>query len=178
MAYLVSDFTSDYKLAATAQGLAEWEEHLITEIHGDESLSDTEREAIILARRGQGKFKNNVMQIESCCRITKVDRVEHLRASHIKPWRDCKSADERIAATNGLLLTPTIDHLFDRGFISFENNGRLLISPAAHFPSLEKMGIHTNSTLSVGAFCEEQKTFLDYHREEVFLAARLSQNLY
>jgi hypothetical protein len=39
-----------------------------------------------------------------------------------------------------LLLTPTIDHLFDRGFISFEADGKLLVSPVAHGPSLERIG--------------------------------------
>ena len=72
--------------------------------------------------------------------MTRVDRPEHLRASHCKPWRDA-SNEERLDGDNGLLLTPTIDHLFDRGFISFESNGRLLISPVAHTPSLEKMGV-------------------------------------
>jgi len=42
---------------------------------------------------------------------------------------------------NGLLLTPTIDHLFDRGFIGFQGNGDLIVSPVAHRPSLERMGI-------------------------------------
>jgi len=49
-----------------------------------------------------------------------VDRPEHLRASHCKPWCDCESNEERLNGENGLLLTPSIDHLFDRGFISFE----------------------------------------------------------
>jgi putative restriction endonuclease len=52
-------------------------------------------------------------------------------ASHIKPW--CESTnEERLNGENGLLLTPSIDHLFDRGFISFEDNGELLISDVAH----------------------------------------------
>jgi transposase len=55
----------------------------------------------------------------------------HLRASHIRPWRDSDN-EARLDGENGLLLTPTIDHLFDRGFISFEDDGRLLISPVAH----------------------------------------------
>jgi putative restriction endonuclease len=53
--------------------------------------------------------------------VTRVERREHLIAGHIKPWRD-GSNDERLNGENGLLLTPTIDHLFDKGFISFENN--------------------------------------------------------
>jgi hypothetical protein len=58
-------------------------------------------------------------------RITGVERIEHLRASHCKPWRD-SSDPERLDAENGLLLTPSIDHLFDRGFIAFEGQKRYL----------------------------------------------------
>ncbi len=58
-----------------------------------------------------------VQALEQRCRITGVDRPEHLRASHSKPWRDSDNA-ERLDGENGLLLTPSIDHLFDRGFIS------------------------------------------------------------
>ena len=43
----------------------------------------------------------------------------HLVASLCKPWRDSTN-EERLEAENGLLLTPSIDHLFDRGFIGFE----------------------------------------------------------
>lgn len=81
----VTDNTIVDVIAGTALGLAEWEEHLINEIKDDEGLPETERETLILARRGQGIFKQNVMKIESQCRITKVDRIEHLRASHISP---------------------------------------------------------------------------------------------
>src|SRR5690606_24482265 len=77
----------------TATGLVEWEEHLINTLKDDADLSETEKEVLVLARRGQGVFKQNVMQIEDHCRITKVDKIEHLRASHIKPWRVCQSSD-------------------------------------------------------------------------------------
>ncbi len=72
---------------------------------------------------------------------------------------------------NGLLLTPSIDHLFDRGFIGFEDNGELIISPVAHRPSLERMGIQTNSVVNVGGFSSGQKSFLDFHRKMVLLKA-------
>jgi len=157
----------------TAKGLVEWEEHLIKSVQNNSALSETERMALVLARRGQGAFKENVMQVEFQCRITKVDKIEHLRASHIKPWRDCEDSAERLSAGNGLLLTPTIDHLFDRGFISFENNGALLISPAAHDQSLLKMGIDPDESTNVGGFNSDQRHFLEYHRESVFLKARV-----
>lgn len=108
------------------KGLIEWEDHIQIEILRDVNLDDTQKQQIILARKGQGQFRKNVQRLERFCRVTKVNRPEHLRASHCKPWRDCENADERLNGENGLLLTPSIDHLFDRGFISFEDNGLLL----------------------------------------------------
>jgi hypothetical protein len=148
-----------------------WEHHIESEIDSDRQLPETEREAIIVARRGQGLFKQRVMQIEDRCRITGVTNPIHLRASHCKPWRDANN-EERINGENGLLLTPTIDHLFDRGFISFEDSGVLIVSPVAHAPSLNMMGVATDQIINVGTFTQGQKQFLDYHRESVLLQAR------
>jgi hypothetical protein len=64
-----------------------------------------------------------------------------------------------------------MDHLFDRGFISFEDSGALIISPVAHTPSLQRMGVPTDRVLNVGTFTEGQKQFLDYHRDAVLLQA-------
>ena len=100
--------------------------------------------------------------------------MEHLIASHIKPWRDCTN-DERLDGENGFLLTPTVDHLFDKGFISFERDGRLIISPVADPPSLAKMGVRPEAKLNVGAFSEGQRKFLEYHRDSLLKKAQKSK---
>ena len=153
-----------------AQTLAAWEEHLRSSIEQNPQIPETTREQLVLARRGQGKFRDNVSKIETHCRVTGVNRPEHLVASHCKPWRDSDNA-ERLDGENGLLLTPSIDHLFDRGFISFENNGALLVSRVAHEHSLKKMGVPVGQALNVGTFSEGQRRYLEYHRESVFLQA-------
>jgi hypothetical protein len=148
-----------------------WEHHIESNIESDSQLPETEREALIVARRGQGLFKQWVMQVENRCRITGVTNPIHLRARHCKPWRD-SSNEERLNGENGLLLTPTMDHLFDRGFISFEDSGMVILSPVAHAPSLNRMGVATDRVINVGTFTQGQKQFLDYHRESVLLQAR------
>jgi hypothetical protein len=150
-----------------------WEDHVAEAIKANESLPETEREALIMARRGQGIFKRNVSLIERHCRVTGVSRPEHLIASHTKPWRQCETHEERLDGENGLLLTPSIDHLFDRGFISFEDDGRLILSGVAHNDSLERMGVPTSGARNVGAFSEGQKFYLEFHRENVLLRARV-----
>jgi len=145
-----------------------WEHKIESSIDGDVSIPVTEREAIIRARRGQGLFKQRVMEIEKRCRITGVTNPVHLIASHCKPWRDATNA-ERLDGENGLLLTPSIDHLFDRGFIGFENNGSLIVSPVVHQPSLQRMGITTTGPVNVGTFTTGQQRFLEFHRDMVLL---------
>jgi hypothetical protein len=145
-----------------------WEHHIEATIESDIEILKTDREALIVARRGQGLFKQRVMDIEHECRLTGVNNPIHLRGSHCKPWRDSNNA-ERLDGENGLLLTPSIDHLFDRGFISFENSGELILSPVSHALSLSRMGVPTDRVVHVGTFTEGQKHFLDYHRNSVLL---------
>lgn len=145
-----------------------WERRLEEQVESDVTVTETDREALVRARVGQGLFKQRVMQIETSCRITGVNNLSHLVASHCKPWRDSTN-EERLNGEIGLLLTPSIDHLFDRGFIGFEDSGDLIISPVAHRPSLQKMGVETNRLVHVGQFAEGQRKFLDYHRNCVLL---------
>jgi hypothetical protein len=171
---LIGDEVAPFRTAAAAvlpvvaDDLDMWEGQMERKVESDLTIPETDRLAIVLARRGQGRFKASVSKVEKRCRITGVENPVHLVASHCKPWRD-SSNEERLNGENGLLLTPTIDHLFDRGFIGFENSGRLIISPVAHRPSLERMGIDTHSTVNVGTFSSGQKQFLDFHRTSVLL---------
>jgi hypothetical protein len=64
---------------------------------------------------------------------------------------------------NRLLLTPAIDHLFHRGFIGFEDSGRLITSPVAHIPSLQQMGVETGCAVNAGGFTGGQRRFLDFN---------------
>lgn len=147
--------------------LVEWEEQIERQIEATISIPETTRRALIEARRGQGRFKQEVHRFERECRITHVDNPMHLIASHIKPWRESSDA-ERLAAGNGLLLTPSIDHLFDRGLITFADDGEVHVSPvAAEDDSLRKMGV--NPPIFSGKFNSDQKHFLDYHRNQIFL---------
>jgi hypothetical protein len=75
----------------------------------------------------------------------------------------------RLDGEDGLLLTPSMDHLFDRGFISFDNDGQTIISPVAHPDSLRRMGLDPQHPPRGGAFSSGQKYFLEYHRDNVLL---------
>jgi len=101
--------------------------------------------------------------------VTKVERLEHLVASHTKPWL---REQQRLNGENDLLREPTIDHLFDKGFISFEDKGHLTVSPVADRPSLLKTGIKPEAKVNVGVFSEGKRVFLEYHRENVLRMSR------
>jgi putative restriction endonuclease len=155
-------------------GQVEWEEHQVNELLKSAMISDTEKQAIVMARRGQGLFRKRVTQIERRCRVTGVTAAEFLRASHAKPWRDSNN-EERLDGENGLLLTPDVDLLFDRGFISFENNGDVLVSPVADRAEMLKMGLLDHMLENVGTFTSKQRQYLDFHRDLVFLRANVKR---
>ncbi len=157
--------------APNEEMLRQWDSAQIEKIEKDHALTETEKKQVIISRRGQGEFRKRVSRIETCCRITHVQERAHLVASHIKPWR-VSDNKERLDGENGLLLTPSIDHLFDNGYISFRNNGVLLVSSTAHRAALIKMGVPRSQEYNVGTFTRTQAQYLEYHRDSIFLKAR------
>lgn len=127
-----------------------------------DSISSTDKEQLIKARKGQGLFKANVWKLEKGCRVTGINNISFLTASHIKPW--CKSSNfERLDGNNGLLLSPHVDRLFDRGWISFSDGGDMLIKSGPVEEILTKWGIPIKN---VGKFNGKQQNYLAYHREK------------
>ena len=134
-------------------------------IEGRTDIGATQKQQLIQARRGQGIFKANVRLNEKKCRITGVTDIRLLIASHIKPW--AKSSDkEKLDGCNGLLLSPHVDRLFDRGFISFGNDGTVLVSPKVDQAVLRQWGV--DKIPNVGPFKPAQCIYLAYHRSNRF----------
>jgi len=132
-------------------------------IVGRTDITATMKEQLVKSRRGQGLFKINVGRNEKACRVTGVTDPRQLRASHIKPWKD-SSDMEKLNGCNGFMLAPHVDHLFGRGFISFADNGDLVISPTLDRSILQRWGIP--EALNVGSV-HAQAAFLAYHRAYV-----------
>jgi hypothetical protein len=144
------------------------EQETAEQIRVDVHLAPTEREAVIKARYGQGKYRQNVQAIEKRCRVTGVSDLRLLRASHIKPWRDCETDAERLDGCNGLLLAPHIDHLFDRGYLTFEDDGRVRLSSVIDSKQLRRLGLIPERIIKPSLFLPEQKAYLAYHRTHIF----------
>jgi len=163
---IVDELSQNLDFIPPSHEIAEFDE-----INMRTDIGPTQKTQMINSRRGQGVFKANVRLVETFCRVTKVANPKHLIASHIKPWS--KSDDtEKLSGFNGLLLAPHIDHLFDKGFISFEGNGNLIFSRQLDDSLLDKWNIDKN--INVGNFRNEQQQFLEYHRDVVMLQHKSS----
>lgn len=135
-------------------------------INEDVTIPITVREQLVNARVGQGLFRSRVEMIEASCRITGVSDRRFLRASHIKPWSKSDS-HEKLDGHNGLLLAPHIDHLFDKGFISFLDNGSLILSTL--LPQEVQSAWSLNNSILTRSFLSKQSEYLAFHRKYVFI---------
>lgn len=152
-------------LSFVEEDVDEVEEHKIIDEINQDDIESTEKEQLIKARKGQGKFRKNVEKIESGCRVSKVSLKNLLIASHIMPWK-ISSNSERLDGNNGLLLSPHIDKLFDQGWISFLANGDLICASEQIGKVLNQWGV--SLPINVGSFSSKQNVYLGYHRYHVF----------
>jgi len=147
-------FLEDRSLTSIARDLTEID---------DRQLEGTEKEVLVSARRGQGLFRRRVLtEWNNRCAITGYSDERFLVASHIKPWR-LSTDTERLDRFNGLPLIPNLDKGFDMGLISFDSNGRVLISDELELPGV--LGI-TPDIVFNGQI--KHFEYLEYHRSELF----------
>jgi HNH endonuclease len=137
-------------------------EKIEAEIKADPKIPETEKTALVKARRGQGKYRKNLLAFEKKCRVTGVTNLRHLVASHMKPWVESTNA-EKLDGANGLLLAPHVDHLFDGGYISFADDGNIVVSPKTDREVLHQLNV--NIAANVGPFHDKQLPYLAYHRK-------------
>lgn len=130
------------------------------------SFDATVRSATLEVRTKQRLFRDNLIGVEKGCRVTGVEDLRFLTASHIKPWSACETGLERVDGNNGLLLAPHIDHLFDNGWISFENSGKVIVSPELPITVVEAL-LKGHAPMRPRAFNLQQRAYLRYHRQFV-----------
>lgn len=134
----------------------------LEQIINNPNTTATEKSALIKSRIGQGTFREKVLLHWSGCAATGLSDTSLLVASHIKPWR--KSTDiERLDQWNGLLLSPNLDKAFDQGFITFETDGAIRLSPL--LTEAAKLGITPSMKI---ALKPEHEKYMAHHRAEEF----------
>lgn len=141
---------------------------LVNLIINNTTISKTEKQTLINARIGQGLFRNNCLSILNHCPFTNVYNESVLIASHIIPWSKCMDNFDRLNGFNGIMLTPFYDALFDKGLISFENDGKVLISPKITNDIITALNLTPNKYVDLNNIDGKRNRFLQYHREFIF----------
>ncbi|PXF29441.1 hypothetical protein WH50_20785 [Pokkaliibacter plantistimulans] len=140
--------------------------NMITDISSLISTNSTTTISEIETRLGQGEYRKALIAIWRKCAVTELDRIDLLIASHIKPWKQSTNF-ERVDSYNGLLLSPALDKLFDRGYITFSDDGRIILSPLLETKDYLQLGLSSSLKLyKVEKSCIQ---YLKFHRENVFI---------
>lgn len=128
--------------------------------------ADTEYKIMRTVRVGQYIFRKNLIDYWKCCAITGFDDSHLLVASHIKPWKDATN-EERLDEYNGLLLLPNYDKLFDSGYISFDQDGKIVISSKLSDEQKKILGL--SDDIKLRKIDDKHKKYLDYHLNNCFV---------
>lgn len=127
----------------------------------------TEAERLVIQRVGQDIFRQSLIDYwQGRCAVTGLDFVPLLRASHVKPWAQCESDAERLDVFNGLLLAPQLDALFDGGWISFDDDGGVLVSPELSGDQQARLAVQPGWRLA--ELVEPHIAYLAWHRRQRF----------
>lgn len=134
----------------------------IDSILEDPTINETDKISLVKCRIGQGTFRQKLIGYWRACSATQFKDTSLLIASHIKPWKASTNA-ERLDYFNGLLLTPNLDKAFDSGLVTFDDDGKIKISPQLLEP--EKLGIYACQNVSLE---QEHLKYMTFHRTYVY----------
>ena len=144
------------------------EQQMVHKITQEKSLTETEKETIIKARVGQGKYRKLLLdKYDSKCIVTGITQNKLLIASHIKPWAICNN-EERIDVENGLLLCANMDKLFDSGLITFLANGKMHVSSFVSEDNKNRLNISNDIVVDLHA-SKRLLEYLEYHRDVLYV---------
>ena len=116
-------------------------------------------------------YKDTLMyEFQHSCPICGIDMPHLLIASHIKPFRDCAHIMEALDHNNGLLLCRNHDYLFDQGYITFDDDGRMHISKLLQTKKNIRTSyqLHPKQYLPKSFLTKNRILFLAYHRKHIF----------
>lgn len=130
---------------------------------------DTEAERLVVQRIGQDIFRGALMDLWfRRCAVTGLDQPELLRASHMKPWKDCANDAERLDPYNGLLLAAHWDAAFDRGLVTFEDNGMIRLSPSLTLSARSLLISSPSWSPRIADLRADHLPYLAHHRNHVW----------
>lgn len=156
--FLLSDFRHQQEETVLAEE---------KKIEKDTTITTTERVAITRARVGQGLFRERLISYWCGCSISNFSHYNILMASHIKPWR-VSDNQQRLDVFNGLLLLPNFDKLFDKGYISFGDNGKIIYS--SYLTPSDRVLLGMDDSIHLLKVDAEHKPYLKFHRDNCLMA--------
>ncbi len=122
-------------------------------------------DAIAKRRVGQGIFRTLLLErFDGACCMTGLKNVRLLIASHIVPWSK-STPTQKLAPDNGLLLSVSMDALFDKGLISFSDDGSILMGDDLDSKTIEILGLEKEFVLPEKLMTAARKENLTKHRE-------------
>lgn len=126
----------------------------------------TEAERLVKQRIGQGIFRKRLISYwQGRCPMTNISDTDLLRASHIKPWKDCETDAERLDVHNGILLSALWDAAFDKGLVTFQDDGSPRFSSKLSATAMSSLSADSGRILGLTG---EHKKNLIWHRDRVF----------
>ena len=129
---------------------------------------ETSREKEIRrARQGQGLYREQLLAECPFCPITMINDVRLLIASHIKPWAVATDT-EKLDPKNGFMLSPLYDKLFDRGFMTFTEDRRIMLSNWITPMNKKRLGVEDGQFIQLLPLDEARQEFMKFHRSSVF----------
>lgn len=127
----------------------------------------TEAERLVVQRVGQGLFRGALLDYwQGKCCVTGLDVPELLRASHIRPWAQCETDEQRLDVFNGLLLAPHLDALFDAGLMTVDTSGAAQFS--AKLTTERRAALGLAGDMKVSNLRDEHNAYLEFHRQKVW----------
>lgn len=119
------------------------------------------------ARVGQGIYREKLLEECPFCPITMINDERLLIASHIKPWA-VATDNEKIDSKNGFILSPLYDKLFDRGFMTFSEDRKIILSNWLSPANKRRLGITDGQFVQLLPLDSVREEYLKFHRESVF----------
>lgn len=135
----------------------------INEVYIVPSISETEKEILAKSRIGQGIYRDSLLsKYNGKCMLCGLQYKGLLIASHIKEWSEANN-DERVDVNNGLLLCTLHDTLFDKHLITFDDNGKIMISPKLNIEDRALCNITEESKIKMEPGIAK---YMEYHRNK------------
>ena len=128
------------------------------------NVEGVSKKAIINVRVNQGTFRDKLLKRYNKCCLCGMETKTLLVASHIKPWAESEPK-EKLDVNNGFLMCSNHDRIFDKGYITFDDDGKIIISDRLTENDRKLLNVNSRKHIEL---TEGNKKYLKFHRKKVF----------